>query len=1376
MSKHLNRFIVRGVFFLFFLFSFYSSVQHLHATTVQAGFADGLLGESRLDNQRHQPENMKTFSTLGISQAIISQDSDDGTFGGSQGNDYDVTVTFLFSDGTTYSFPAAVNWRDTQGSTVYGIGLIVNSRTDDGTTYYDNDLTADYYQTYLLGTGKRPTAYKDDTSNPISISGNAANSGLLAALNAYVTEQSSAPVGDPSPLTATITAADSEIAADGSTTTTITIQVKDLNGKNITTGGDTLTLSTDAGTLSSITDNNDGTYTATLTSSSTVETATITGTLNGDNINDSASVDFISVPVITGPSGGAGSATSAISVYENQTSVTTMSANQTVTWSISGGNDNGDLSINSSTGVITFNTAPNYESPADSDTNNTYIIEITATNSSTGTASTQTLTVTVLDLNASISGTYTNGAGTALSGVTITLLDSSNATVTTTTTDGSGDYTFSELEADTYKVRFPGSGANKGKGKSNTGRNNGRDVENISISYSGGTGSTITDVDGIAIDPAGVVYDAVTRSPVSGATVQFLFGGSPVPNSWLDQDLGGTNTQTTGADGTYAFVLNSNASSGTYTLSVTAPSGYTFESVAIPSEGTTYTSALGGGIETIQSQSTAPTTEQDTTYYLSFSFTIADDAASSSNGVINNHIPIDPTPEVSIAASTSSASEPSTNGEYTVTLSTASASNTIIAYTIGGTATNGTDYNTLSGSLTIAAGSLTGTIPVTVIDDSSDEGSETVIVTLDSISSGTATIDTANDDATVTIADDDGDVVNPIITGPSGGAGSATSAISVYENQTAVTTMSANESVTWSITGGDDQALFSINSSTGVITFDSAPDYESPGDNDTDNDYVLIITATDGAGNTSTQTLTVTVLDVDENAPSITGPSGTAGSATDSISVYENQTAVTTLSANESVTWSITGGVDQALFSINSSTGVITFDSAPDYESPSDSNGDNQYVLIVTATDSAGNTSTQTITVTVLDVAEAQIQTLLNNIKPQIKEDLQTFAFQSLQDTVRSHEQFLAMEEWECEDIEWEESKGLDVSEDQLGGFYGEEFNNCLHQYRMRYNVGYSLAAVNSGDPVSRLHGTVMVERNLNEKSKLGLALTGAYTDNNKLSSYSNSDISDQSIALTLYGRQILNENSYLSAYFSQGWADYDFRLNSSNGLTVNGTPTGERQVFGLAGTYQNLFYERPYEIDIRFSRAIEKIGTVNVTATDGSTSLDDQIQLGILDTNRLSIPVSLQVHQSEITEENNFHQTEAVAGLLCQDQNMTSSSLTCGYQLGIHWQKTHDQKEYQLRYDYSQVQHSDSHSIQGHYTHLLDEENSISLSSTTSAYSNLSSADFQENSWDNSLELAWNSNYFNQNPSKLSIATTPLSSEAQQAFEEVSINFEIDF
>jgi len=40
------------------------------------------------------------------------------------------------------------------------------------------------------------------------------------------------------------------------------------------------------------------------------------------------------------------------------------------------------------------------------------------------------------------------------------------------------------------------------------------------------------------------------------------------------------------------------------------------------------------------------------------------------------------------------------------------------------------------------------------------------------------------------------------------------------------------------------------------------------------------------------------------------------------------------------------------------------------------------------------------------------------------------------------------------------------------------------------------------------------------------------------------------------------------------------------------------------------------------------------------------------------------------------------------------------------------------------------------------------------------------------------NSNFrqFLSNLSILSIATTPLSSEAQQAFEEVSINFEIDF
>ena len=67
--------------------------------------------------------------------------------------------------------------------------------------------------------------------------------------------------------------------------TTIRIGLKDANGNELTTGGDNVSLSTDAGTLlNSISDNADGTYSQELQSSASAETATVTGTLDGDVI------------------------------------------------------------------------------------------------------------------------------------------------------------------------------------------------------------------------------------------------------------------------------------------------------------------------------------------------------------------------------------------------------------------------------------------------------------------------------------------------------------------------------------------------------------------------------------------------------------------------------------------------------------------------------------------------------------------------------------------------------------------------------------------------------------------------------------------------------------------------------------------------------------------------------------------------------------------------------------------------------------------------------------------------------------------------------------------------------------------------------------
>ena len=106
----------------------------------------------------------------------------------------------------------------------------------------------------------------------------------------------------------------------------------------------------------------------------------------------------------------------------------------------------------------------------------------------------------------------------------------------------------------------------------------------------------------------------------------------------------------------------------------------------------------------------------------------------------------------------------------------------------------------------------------------------------------------------------------------------------------------------------------------------------------------------------------------------MTGPSGSeAGASASSVSINENGTAINTFEANETVTWSLNGGADASLFSINSSSGALSFSSAPDYESPTDSDSGNDYVVGVRATDSAGNTSDQTVTISVANNQELDV-------------------------------------------------------------------------------------------------------------------------------------------------------------------------------------------------------------------------------------------------------------------------------------------------------------------------------------------------------------------------------------------------------------------
>ena len=94
-------------------------------------------------------------------------------------------------------------------------------------------------------------------------------------------------------------------------------------------------------------------------------------------------------------------------------------------------------------------------------------------------------------------------------------------------------------------------------------------------------------------------------------------------------------------------------------------------------------------------------------------------------------------------------------------------------------------------------------------------------------------------------------------------AENGTAAVATY----AVTGASQAATITWSLTGSDNDD-FSI-SNSGVLTFSSSPDYETPTDSDTDNIYEVTVNASDGTV-TETLDVTVTVTDLNE-APVLNG-------------------------------------------------------------------------------------------------------------------------------------------------------------------------------------------------------------------------------------------------------------------------------------------------------------------------------------------------------------------------------------------------------------------------------------------------------------------------------------------------------------------------
>ncbi|HEX5358260.1 MAG TPA: DUF4347 domain-containing protein, partial [Aquabacterium sp.] len=517
--------------------------------------------------------------------------------------------------------------------------------------------------------------------------------------------------------------------------------------------------------------------------------------------------------------------------------------------------------------------------------------------------------------------------------------------------------------------------------------------ENYAFAWNRYTPPSLSNITGDTLayteDASAAVIDQSTTATASDGdgigytdgnlTVSFTGGSTSTEDvlSIRNQGTGAGQIGVSGSDVTYAGTII-----GTYTG---GSSGAALVITLNSAASNAAVGALANNITYVNTNSTTPSTTSRTVRF------VVTNARGLSSANYDNTITVsavNDAPTATITPTTYSATEQTTltlNGtgltiadvdagssSVQATLSVVSGTLTVSAGTTGVTVGNsGTSSVTLTGTVTqinnLLAGSLSGTVSY-IINSDAPPASDTLTLGIDDQgNTGSGGAKTGSDTATINIT-----AVNdaPVITSNGGGASAS---VNTAENTSSVTTVTATDpdtgaTQTYSITGGADAAKFSINSSTGVLTFVSAPDYESPTDAGGDNVYDVIVQVSDGS-QTDTQAIAVTVTDVNDNAPVITSDGGGA-SATKNVA--ENGTAVTTVTSTDvdtgtTLTYSITGGADAAKFSINSSTGVLTFVSAPDYESPTDAGGNNVYDVTVQVSDGT-NTDTQAIAVTVTDL------------------------------------------------------------------------------------------------------------------------------------------------------------------------------------------------------------------------------------------------------------------------------------------------------------------------------------------------------------------------------------------------------------------------
>ena len=160
-------------------------------------------------------------------------------------------------------------------------------------------------------------------------------------------------------------------------------------------------------------------------------------------------------------------------------------------------------------------------------------------------------------------------------------------------------------------------------------------IKNVTL----GANTTVIDQNQ-PVDPSGIIYDSITRTPVSGVTVRLTdANGTPLPTAcFVDASQA---SQTTGASGSYRFDLIPGAApqcpvgETVYKIALTPPAGYAVGStLLLPQTGPFDPTGLAAPVQI--SPDAAPPTGNSPTYYLDFRLAAGDP------DIVNNHIAIDP--------------------------------------------------------------------------------------------------------------------------------------------------------------------------------------------------------------------------------------------------------------------------------------------------------------------------------------------------------------------------------------------------------------------------------------------------------------------------------------------------------------------------------------------------------------------------------------------------------------------------------------------------------------------------------------------------------------------------------------------------------------